>query len=71
MDIDEEDNYLIASPVKNILSILPKSRRCLVLVKSWLRRRSTKSVNHNIMSELKLQDCYDYPKHFHMNSETF
>ena len=44
----------------NLLSILPKSRRQLVCVKPLLQRRSTKSVYHNVLLELKLQECYDY-----------
>ena len=76
MDLDEEDDdiilsLLVASGVKNLLSIHPKSRRRLVWVKPWLQCRATKSVYHNIISELKLQDRYDYRKYFRMNSETF
>ena len=44
----------------SLFSILPKSRRQLLWVKSGLQRKSTKSVYHNILSELKLRDCYDY-----------
>ena len=52
---------LVTFNVKSLLSILSKSRgQC----------RSTKSVYHNIISELKLQDRYDYQKYFSMNSET-
>ena len=67
MDFDEEDDdiillLLVASGIKNLLSVLPKSRRRLVWVKPWLQRTSTKSVYHNIISGLKLQDHYDYRK---------
>ena len=75
IDFDEDDDIilllLVASGVKNLLSILPKSRPRLVLVKPWLQRRSTKSMYHNIILELKLQDRYDYRKYFRMKSETF
>ena len=76
MDFDEEDDdiillLLVVSGIKNLFSILPKSRRCLLWVKPWLQRRSAKSVYHNIISELKLQDRYDYRKYFRMNSQTF
>ena len=76
MDFDEEDDdiillLLVASGIKNLFSILPKSRRRLLWVKPWLQRRSAKSVYHNIISELKLQDRYDYRKYFRMNSQTF
>ena len=76
MDFDEEDDDIIlllvvAAGVKDLLSIPPKSRRRLVWVKPQLQWRSTKSVYHNTISELKLRDCYDYRKYFRMNSETF
>ena len=74
IDFDEDEDIilllLVASGVKNLLSILPKSRRRLLLVKPWLQRRSTKSIYHNIILELKL-DRYDYRKYFRMKSETF
>ena len=65
MDFDEEDDgitlfLLLASGITNLLSILPKLSCQLERVKHWLQRRSTKSVYYNIMSELKLQDHYDY-----------
>ena len=74
IDFDEDEDIilllLVASGVKNLLSILPKSRRRLLLVKPWLQRRSTKSIYHHIILELKL-DRYDYRKYFRMKSETF
>ena len=75
MDFDEEDDdiillLLVTSGVTNLLSILLNSRLQLVWFKTWLQRRSTKNVYHNIISELKLQDRYDYRKSFRMNSET-
>ena len=65
MDFDEEDDditlfLLLASGITNLLSILPKLSFQLERVKHWLQRRSTKSVYYNIISELKLQDHYDY-----------
>ena len=75
MDFDEEDDdimllLLVVPGVINLLSILPKSIGQLVWVKPWLQHRSTKSVHHNIILKLKLQDCHDYRKYFGMNCET-
>ena len=61
--------FLVTSAIADSLSILPKSRWQLVWVKPWLQSRSTKSVYHNIISELKLLDCSDYRKCFLMDSE--
>ena len=74
MDFDEEDDditlfLLLASGITNLLSILPKLSCQLERVKHWLQCRSTKSVYCNIISELKLQDHYDYWKYFLMNSK--
>ena len=74
MDFDGEDDdiillLIVAPSVTGLLSILPKSKRQLVWVKPWLQGRSTKTAYHNIISELKLQDHYDYRKHFCMTNE--
>ena len=61
--------FLVTSAIADSLSILPKSRWQLVWVKPWLQSRSTKSVYHNIISELKLLDCSDYRKCFLMDNE--
>ena len=42
-----------------LLGFLFKKIR-VVCVKPLLQRRSTKSVYHNVLLELKLQECYDY-----------
>ena len=77
MDFDKEDFYnkdiLIASRSvgkTNFLSNFLRSRQQLLSGKLWLQGRSTKSVCHNIISELKLQDRYNYQKCFCMNSKT-
>ena len=68
MDFDEEGDSIISlllvpSDITNLLSILPNQdgRKCGL---PWLQCRSTESVYHNIMLELKLQDHSNYRKYF-------
>ena len=69
MDFDVQDDnmillLLVASSVRNLLRVLPKSRCQLVRVKHWLQCRSTEIVYHSIISELKQQGRYGYRKKF-------
>ena len=69
MDFDVQDDnmillLLVASGIRNLLRILPKSRCQSVRVKPWLQCRSTESVYHSVISELKQQGRYGYRKKF-------
>ena len=75
IEFDKEDYdiilfLLVESDVTNLLNFLPKSRPQSVLVKPWLQSRLTKSVYHNTILQLKLQDPCDYRKYFRMEGDT-
>lgn len=80
MDFKDEEEVLLllllAACCNNVVNILrlmskKKSRKRILWVKPWLKRRAERSVYHNIVSELRIQDRYDFRKYFRMNAETF
>ena len=68
-DILMDKTVTLSYACRSVWRIKAESRQQLVWTEPLLYCRSTKSVCH-IISELKLQDRYDYRKHFRMNSET-
>ena len=76
MNFDEGDGdiislLLVESCITKLLNILPTSRRSLVWVIPLGKHISSEPVSCYIISELKLQDRFDYRRYFRMTGESF